>query len=68
MKNEETTEVKPYVPDAWIDETKTKIGYEINFTRYFWKYQPIRASNEIMEDIEELEINIKKQIESLKNE
>lgn len=38
MKNE----VLPYVPDAWVDDTKTKIGYEINFNRYFYKYEPPR--------------------------
>ena len=32
-------EVLPYVPDAWIDEEATKIGYEISFTRYFYKPQ-----------------------------
>ena len=31
-------EVLPFVPDAWIDESKTKIGYEIPFTRYFYKF------------------------------
>jgi type I restriction-modification system DNA methylase subunit len=33
-------EVLPHVPDAWIDESKTKIGYEIPFTRHFYKYVP----------------------------
>jgi type I restriction enzyme M protein len=36
-------EVKPHVPDAWIDESKTKIGYEIPFTRHFYKYQPLQT-------------------------
>jgi len=40
-------EVKPYVPDAWIDESKTKIGYEIPFTRHFYKYQPLRPSERL---------------------
>ncbi|WP_314029265.1 class I SAM-dependent DNA methyltransferase [Corynebacterium argentoratense] len=40
-------EVKPYVPDAWIDEKKTKIGYEIPFTRFFYRYQPPRPLEEI---------------------
>ncbi len=48
-------EVLPYAPDAWIDETKTKIGYEIPFTRYFYKYVPPRPSEEIMSEILELE-------------
>ncbi|MDN5316100.1 MAG: type restriction enzyme protein [Thermoanaerobacterium sp.] len=51
-------EVKPHVPDAWIDETKTKIGYEIPFTRHFYKYQPLRPSEEIMREIRELEQSI----------
>lgn len=48
-------EVLPHVPDAWIDEAKTKVGYEINFTRYFYKYQPLRSLVEIRKDILSLE-------------
>lgn len=48
-------EVLPFAPDAWIDESKTKIGYEIPFTRYFYKYTPPRPSNEIMAEILEIE-------------
>jgi type I restriction enzyme M protein len=48
-------EVLPYVPDAWIDEEATKIGYEISFTRYFYKPQPLRSLEEISADIEALE-------------
>jgi type I restriction enzyme M protein len=48
-------EVLPHVPDAWIDETKTKTGYEINFTKYFYKYQPLRSLEEIRADILTLE-------------
>lgn len=44
-------EVLPFVPDAWIDKSKTKIGYEIPFTRYFYKFTPLRDSSVIMEDI-----------------
>jgi type I restriction enzyme M protein len=44
-------EVKPHVPDAWIDESKTKIGYEINFTKYFYKYKPLRSLDAIRKDI-----------------
>jgi len=51
-------EVKPHVPDAWIDESKTKIGYEIPFTRHFYKYQSLRPSEEIMKEIKELEQSI----------
>ena len=48
-------EVLPYVPDAWIDHSKTKIGYEINFTKYFYKYKPLRSLEEIRKDILALE-------------
>lgn len=44
-------EVLTYVPDAWIDESKTKIGYEISFTRYFYKPEPLRSLDEIRDDI-----------------
>jgi len=48
-------EVLPHVPDAWIDNTKTKKGYEINFTKYFYKYKPLRRLAEIKADILALE-------------
>ncbi|MGI6428843.1 MAG: type I restriction-modification system subunit M [Syntrophomonadaceae bacterium] len=51
-------EVLPFAPDAWIDESKTKIGYEIPFTRYFYKYTPPRPSNEIMAEILEIETEL----------
>lgn len=35
-------EVKPYNHDAWIDKKKTKVGYEIPFTRYFYKYEALK--------------------------
>ncbi len=45
-------EVKPHVPDAWIDWSKTKTGYEIPFTRHFYKYTPPRPLAEIDADLE----------------
>lgn len=48
-------EVLPYVPDAWIDNSKTQIGYEISFTRYFYKPAPMRTLAEIKADIYDLE-------------
>lgn len=48
-------EVLPYVPDAWIDEGKTRIGYEISFNRYFYKPEPLRTLADIRADIEALE-------------
>ncbi|ARV12020.1 restriction endonuclease subunit M [Gilvibacter sp. SZ-19] len=52
------TEVKPHVPNAWIDYDKTRIGYEINFTKYFYNYTPLRAASTIKTEIESLEQNI----------
>lgn len=48
-------EVLPHVPDAWVDESKTKVGYEINFTRYFYQYTPLRSLDDIRADILKLE-------------
>ena len=48
-------EVLPHAPDAWIDEAKTAIGYEISFVRYFYKPQPLRSLAEIRADILALE-------------
>lgn len=58
-------EVLPYAPDAWIDENKTKIGYEIPFTRYFYKYVPPRPSEEIMSEILELEKSLDGSLEEI---
>jgi len=60
------TEVLPYVPDAWIEETYTdeadgkvgRVGYEINFNRYFYEYTPPRPLEEIEADIREVEKKI----------
>ena len=49
------SEVKPHVPDAWMDRSKDKVGYEINFTKYFYKYTPLRSLDEIKKDILALE-------------
>jgi type I restriction enzyme M protein len=48
-------EVLPHAPDAWIDESATRIGYEISFTRYFYKPQPLRTLEEIKAEIYALE-------------
>lgn len=48
-------EVLPHVPDAWIDFEKTRIGYEINFTKYFYEFKKLRPSTEIKNEIEVLE-------------
>ena len=59
-------EVKPHVPDAWIDTTKRDskdgqvgiVGYEINFNRYFYRYAPPRPLEEIEADIRAIESDI----------
>ncbi|MFN2397908.1 MAG: N-6 DNA methylase [Gemmatimonadaceae bacterium] len=48
-------EVLPHVPDAWIDESKTKVGYEIPLNRYFYRYEPPRPLEQIERDIKTLE-------------
>ena len=51
-------EVLPYVPDAWVDHAKTKIGYEIPLTRHFYVYTPPRPLEEIDNEIKQLEAEI----------
>ena len=58
-------EVLPYAPDAWIDKTKTKVGYEIPMTRYFYEYQKPEASDDILERIIGLENDIASSLKSL---
>jgi len=53
-------EVLPYVPDAWVDHDKTKIGYEIPLTRHFYKYVPPRPLEEIDAEIKALEDKIQR--------
>lgn len=48
-------EVKPHLPNAWIDESKTKEGYELNFTKYFYEFKPLRDLDQIKKEILELE-------------
>lgn len=58
-------EVLPYNPDAWVDEGKTKIGYEIPFTRTFYEYAPIEPSAEIAARIAECEQNLMAKLHEL---
>lgn len=51
-------EVVPFAPDAWIDKNKSKVGYEIPFTRYFYKYTVPRPSEEIMAEILDIETEL----------
>jgi len=58
-------EVLPYAPDAWIDEKKTKIGYEIPMTRYFYEYQAPEKTEDIMARITALEQEISQSLQAL---
>ena len=48
-------EVRPHVPEAWMDRSKDRVGYEINFNRHFYKYTPPRPLEEIDADLKEAE-------------
>jgi type I restriction enzyme M protein len=56
-------EVEPHLPNSWIDFNKSKVGYEINFTKYFYQYKPLRSSNDISNDL----LVLKKESENLLN-
>jgi type I restriction enzyme M protein len=55
-------EVRPHVPDAWVDESKTKKGYEVPFTRYFYEYKPLRPLEQIEAEVMELEGEIQRML------
>ena len=48
-------EVKPHLPNSWMDRDKDKIGYEINFTKYFYQYKPLRSVEDITHQLWDLE-------------
>jgi type I restriction enzyme M protein len=48
-------EVKPHLPNSWVDKDKTQVGYEINFTKYFYQYKPLRSVNDVLNDLMNLE-------------
>lgn len=58
-------EVLPYAPDAWIDTKKTKVGYEIPMTRYFYEYQAPEPVEDSMTRITELEADISRHLQAL---
>jgi type I restriction enzyme M protein len=59
------TEVLPYMPDAWVDRTKTKIGYEIPLTRHFYRYLPSRPLAQIDAEIEQLEAEVRSLLQAV---
>ena len=58
-------EVLPHAPDAWIDESKSKVGYEIPFNRHFYVFEPPRSLREIDEDLKAVSANIMRMLEAL---
>ena len=58
-------EVLPYAPDSWIDKTKTKTGYEIPMTRYFYRYEKPESTHTILERIITLEEEISTSLKNL---
>lgn len=65
IENYVEREVAPHVKEFWIDHSKTKIGYEIPFTRYFYKYEELRPFKEIMQEVAELEKEIEQEITNI---
>lgn len=61
-------EVKPFAPNAWIDDCKTKLGYEILFTKYFYEYKEPRKTDEIMKEILELDVKLDGVLKELQDE
>lgn len=61
-------EVLPFAPDAWIDEKKNVVGYEIPFTRYFYKYEAPKPSAQIMDEIKELEKDLMANLKEIMGE
>ncbi|KCZ59446.1 hypothetical protein HY36_17875 [Hyphomonas atlantica] len=58
-------EVLPHVPDAWIDDTKTKTGYEIPFNRHFYVFEPPRPLEEIDSDLSAVTSRIQTMLQEL---
>ena len=49
-------EVLPHVPDAWVPDPEGKVGYEVNFTKYFYRYEPLRPSADIAKELTALDV------------
>ncbi|MEF9985333.1 MAG: N-6 DNA methylase [Bacilli bacterium] len=62
------TEVTPFAPNSYIDDSKTKLGYEISFSKYFYKYVEPRKTREIMKEILELDYKLDGVLRELSNE
>ena len=61
-------EVKPHTQNSWIDRSKDSVGYEINFTKYFYKFIPLRGLEEISNDLKNLDDEIQTLSQEMTNE
>ena len=61
-------EVRPHLSDSWMERSKDKVGYEINFTKYFYKFTPLRSLDEISSDLKTLDDEIQKLSLEITNE
>lgn len=61
-------EVKPHLPVAWMDRSKDKVGYEMNFTKYFYKYKPLRSLEEITQYLLKLDEEIEGKMKEIISE
>jgi type I restriction enzyme M protein len=52
------TEVKPHLPDSWMDRSKDKVGYEISFVKEFYKFEKLKNTNEIKNELKLIEEEI----------
>ena len=59
------TEVKPHLPESWMDRSKDRVGYEINFTKYFYKFRNLRSIQEISFELKKIDEEIQVLSESL---
>tara|TARA_B100001057_G_scaffold273742_1_gene274045 strand:+ start:3500 stop:5203 length:1704 start_codon:yes stop_codon:yes gene_type:complete len=61
-------EIKPYLPNSWMERSKDKIGYEINFKKQFYTYKPLRQSSEIINEILKIDKDSEKLLRDITNE
>nr|WP_297066783.1 hypothetical protein [Prevotella sp.] len=61
-------EVLPFAPDAWMDREKDKVGCEFPFTRLFYKYRPLRSSEDILAELASLDKEMETELANLKME
>ena len=61
-------EVVPFAPDAWMDRSKDKVGCEFPFTRLFYKYRPLRSSEEILAELASLDNTLDEELSHLKED